>query len=78
MAKGRARRPGTMDEPKYRRLLVGLPPDLDDALRSAAASEDRPLAWVVRQALEHYLSDSRGFSELPPHAVSSGARPILR
>jgi hypothetical protein len=57
MAKGRARRPGTQDEPKYRRLLVGLPPDMDDALRSVAASEDRPLAWVVRQALEHYLFD---------------------
>lgn len=57
MAKGRARRPGTEDEPKYRRLLVGLPPELDDALRSVAASEERPLAWIVRLALERYLSD---------------------
>ncbi len=55
MARGAARPPSEPDEPRYRRLIFGLPPDLDDALRERAQEEDRTLAWLVRRALEDYL-----------------------
>ena len=55
MAKGAARTKGTPDEPQFRRLIFGLTPDLDEALRQRAEEEDRPLAWLVRKALEEYL-----------------------
>jgi predicted transcriptional regulator len=55
MAKGAARPRGIEDEPRYRRLIFGLPPELDDALRERADAEDRPLAWLVRRAIEQYL-----------------------
>lgn len=60
MAKGAARPKGSPDEPKYRRLIFGLPPELDDALRKRADQEDRPLAWVVRRAIENYLNTDDG------------------
>lgn len=55
MAKGAARPKGSPDEPKFRRLIVGLTSELDQALKIRAAVEDRPLAWLVRKALEEYL-----------------------
>ncbi|MBA3362455.1 MAG: ribbon-helix-helix protein, CopG family [Acidimicrobiia bacterium] len=55
MARGAARPKGTPDEPEFRRLIFGLTPELDEALRLRAESEDRPLAWLVRKALEEYL-----------------------
>jgi len=60
MAKGAARPLGVPDEPKYRRLIFGLPPELDDALRERADQEDRPLAWLVRRAIEQYLDTEEG------------------
>lgn len=57
MARGAARPKGVEDEPKYRRLIFGLPPELDEALRERADAEDRPLAWLVRRALEQYLDE---------------------
>lgn len=57
MAKGAARPKGTKDEPQFRRLIFGLTPELDEALRQRAESEDRPLAWLVRRALEEFLHD---------------------
>lgn len=48
---------GTEDDPQFRRLIFGLPPDLDDALRRRAEEEDRPLAWLVRRALTDYLGE---------------------
>ena len=56
VAKGAARPRGTTDEPKFVRLIVGLPVDLDRALRLKAQAEDRPLAWIVRKAVEEYLT----------------------
>lgn len=40
---------------KFRRLLVGLPPALDYALRKRAAEEDRSLSWLIRKALREFL-----------------------
>lgn len=64
MAKGAARPAGTEDDPKFRRLIFGLPPELDHALRARAESEDRPMAWLVRRALEEYLDG-------PPSATAA-------
>lgn len=36
-------------------LNLRLPPDLDEALRTRAAAEDRPLAGIIRQALRLHL-----------------------
>jgi predicted DNA-binding protein len=58
MAKGRARPIDTEDDPRFRRLIFGLPPELDEALRERAEQEDRPLAWLVRKAIEKYLDGS--------------------
>ncbi len=55
MAKGAARPKGTADEPKFHRLIVGLTPELHQALLTKAAFTDRPLAWLVRKALAEYL-----------------------
>lgn len=55
MAKGAARPKGTPDEDPYVRLIVGLPPRLNEVLRQQAKAEDRPLAWIVRKAIEEYL-----------------------
>lgn len=57
MAKGRARPLDIEDDPKYRRLIFGLPPELDEALRNRALEEDRPLAWIVRKAIEDFLGE---------------------
>ena len=65
MAKGAARPQGTKDDPQFRRLIFGLPPELDDALRRRAESEDRPLAWLVRRALEEYLGDELNNRQQP-------------
>lgn len=60
MAKGAARPKGTQDDPHFRRLIFGLTPELDSALRRRAKEEDRPLAWIVRKALEEFLEAESG------------------
>lgn len=46
-----------MNEAKFRRIIVGLPPALHHHLQRRAADEDRPISWVIRRALRDYLGD---------------------
>lgn len=58
---------------KWRGVLTRIPPELDHVLRNRMVQEDRPLAWLVRQALWQYLEatdDVEGASR-----AGSGRRP---
>jgi hypothetical protein len=37
-----------------------LPQDLGDELRRVSAEEDRPMAYIVRRALQRYFAETRG------------------
>ena len=47
-----------MPTPKIVRaqILVRIPPELREALQARAQAEDRPMRWVVEQALRAFLA----------------------
>lgn len=48
-------RPAKAEGEKNLRLIVSLPPELDQQLRQYAEKNERPLSWVIQKALAEWL-----------------------
>lgn len=48
-------RPAKAEGEKNLRLIVSLPPELDQKLRQYAEENERPLSWVIQKALAEWL-----------------------
>lgn len=48
-------RPAKAEGEKNLRLIVSLPPELDQQLRQYAKKNERPLSWVIQKALAEWL-----------------------
>lgn len=48
-------RPAKDEGQKNLRLIVSLPPELDQQLRQYAKKNERPLSWVIQKALAEWL-----------------------
>lgn len=46
----------------FRTISATIPIGLYDRLRAAADRNDRPISWIIRQALQNYLDEIEDFS----------------
>lgn len=46
----------------FRTISVEVPAELFDRLREAADRNERPMSWVIRQALQYYLDEDQALS----------------